>query len=163
MPILRNSTYKKQRPLGVLIFGVLLVITSFFLLSWVPPYEFYSQVNREWPEKMMLIRFVGSYIFKLIGLICGVGVLFLNNALRKFLVGFSWYCLLTLPLRHTYSAMLFFTKPIYEQRGSMFSLEMFTWNAVFACWFIDGLFSLLVIYYFTRPKVVKNFLNIKET
>lgn len=147
----------KKRPPGVVVFGLILIITSIDLLWHMPTYDFYSKVNHEWPEYIIKIRFIGSYIFRFIGLCAGVGVLCLSNHLRKFLVGFSWYCILTLPLRHTYSAQLFFSEPLYHQYGSMFSLQTFTWMAVIIRWVIDGVFSLSVIYYFTRPKIIKYF------
>ncbi len=142
-----------NRPIGVLIFGGILIVTSLQLLHYMAPYDLYKQVNQEWPENIVKIRFIGSYIFRLIGLICGIGVILLNNPCRKFLIGFSYYCILTLPLRHTYKAMLFFSQPIHEAQGSMFSLETFTWITLIIRWIIDGVFSFAVIYYFTRPKV----------
>lgn len=150
-----------KRPLGVIIFGLILIVTSLDLLRYMPAYDFYRQVNHEWPDIIIRIRFVGSYIFRLIGLACGVGVLCLSGPFRKLLLGLSWYSVITLPLRHTYQAQLFFSEPIYHQQGSSFSLETFTWIAVIIRWLIDGVFSLSVIYYFTRPKVKECFL--KET
>jgi hypothetical protein len=148
---------KPKRPVGVIIFGLILIVSSLDLLRHMPAYAFYAQVNHEWAEPFLKIRFIGSYIFRLIGLACGAGVLCLSNTFRKILIGFSWYCITTLPLRHTYSAQLFFSQPLYQQHGSMFSLQTFTWIAVIIRWIIDGVFSGLVIYYFTRPKVIDNF------
>jgi len=148
---------RKRPPLGVIIFGLILIVTSLDLLRHMPVYYFYAQVNHEWAEPFLKIRFIGSYIFRLLGLACGVGVLCLSDTFRKILVVFSYYCLITTPLRHTYSAQLFFSEPLYRQYGSMFSLQTFTWIAVIMRWIIDGLFSILVIYYFMRPKVIEHF------
>jgi hypothetical protein len=148
---------KLKRPLGVIIFGLILIVTSLDLLRHMPTYAFYAQVNHEWTGPFLRIRFIGSYIFRIIGLACGIGVLGLSQTFRKILIWFSWYCLITLPLRHTYSAQLFFSEPLYRQNGSMFSLQTFTWIAVVVRWIIDGVFSLSVIYYFTRPKVINIF------
>lgn len=148
-----------NRPIGVIIFGSILIVTSLQLLYYLPSYDIYRQVNHEWPENIIKIRFVGSYVFRLIGLSCGIGVLFLNESFRKILIGLSYYSVLTLPLRHTYQSMLFFSEPIYRQQGSMFSLETFTWITIIIRWIIDGVFSLAVIYYFTRPKVKAFFIK----
>ncbi len=150
MPILINE---KRRPLGVYVFAVILIVTSLQLLYYMPGYDFYRQVNHEWPESIIKIRFVGSYIFRLIGLACGIGIFCLNNSFRKMLLWLSCYSIVTLPLRHTYSAMLFFSEPIYHHNGSTFSLETFTWITVIIRWVIDGTFSLAAIIYFSRPKV----------
>lgn len=147
----------KRPPLGVCVFGALLIYTSIDLLRLLPSYDLYCRINHDWPHSLLPVRFVGSYIFRLIGLVCGIGVLFLNDSARKFLVVFSVYCLFTLPLRHTYSAQLFFSEPIFKVHGSMFSLETFTWIAVICRWVIDGAFSAAVIFYFTRPAVKASF------
>jgi len=147
----------KKRPLGVLLFAAILIVTSLSLLRYMPAYAFYRQINHEWPENIIKIRFIGSYIFRLLGLISGVGILCLNDLVRKFLVGFSYYCLITLPLRHTYSAQLFFSEPVYHHYGSVFSLQTFTWIAVIVHWIIDGGFSLSVICYFSQRKIIEHF------
>jgi hypothetical protein len=142
-----------KRPLGVIIIALILIITSVIQLGWLPGYELYRQVNHEWPEWIIRLRFVGSYLYRLIGLACGVGLLLQSERSRKVLLGLSYYSLFTLPLRHTYHSQLFFSEPIYRQNGSMFSLEAFTWIAVIIHWIIDGIFSLLVILYFRRKNI----------
>ena len=148
-----------KRPLGVIIFGLILIYTSLDLLRYMPSYEFYSKVNHEWPDFILRIRFFGSYLFRFAGLVLGVGVLCLNEFSRKFLIGLSWYSLFTLPLRHTYQAHLFFCEPIYIHHGSSFSLSTFTWISVVIRLIIDGVFSLWAIHYFSRPYVIKVFLD----
>ncbi len=149
----------RKRPIGVVVFGLILIVTSLDLLRYMPGYDFYRQVNYEWSESIIKIRFIGSFLFRFIGLILGIGVLLLNDSFRRFLIGFSWYCLITLPLRHTYNSQLFFSESLYYQHGSMFSLQTFTWIAVLIRWLIDGVFSLAVICYFTRPRIVEFFLK----
>ncbi len=149
--------FKKDKLLGVFIFGFILVETSIELLHYMPPYDFYRQVNHEWPENIIKVRFIGSYVFRFIGFTSGIGVLCFSNLFRKILLGLSYYSIATLPLRHTYSAQLFFSEPLYRHYGSIFSLETFVWIAVILRWMIDGFFSFFVIYYFTRPRVVKHF------
>ncbi len=149
----------RPRPVGLIIFGLILIVTSIDSLYRINSggYDFYVRVNHEWPEWIIRIRFIVSYTFRLIGVVTGIGVLCLNDHLRKFLIGFSVVALFGLPLRHTYSAQLFFSEPIYRARGSIFSLETFTWLDIILRWLIDGLFSLMVISYFSRPKVVSFF------
>ena len=150
-----------KRPVGVIVFGLILIVTSLIQYHFLipPAYSFYRMAHHEWPEWIIKIRFIGSHIFRLLGLVSGIGVLCLSNKFRQFLVWFSYYCIITLPLRHTYNAMLFFTEPIYNSHkyALMVSLQTFTWINVFLCWIMDGAFSLAAIYYFTRPKVIKNF------
>jgi hypothetical protein len=151
-----------KRPLGLIIFGVLLVTTSLVLLYWLPGYDLYRQVNHEWPESIIRVRYVGSYIYRLLGLACGIGILCRKEPFRKVFIGLSYYSLATLALRHTYSSQLFFSEPIYHANGSTFSLETFTWIAVIIHWLVDGIFSLAAILYFRNPKVKGYFKQTQE-
>ncbi|MBF0123188.1 MAG: hypothetical protein HQL21_07290 [Candidatus Omnitrophica bacterium] len=149
--------FKEHKPVGVLIFGFILVSTSIDQLHLIPTYEAYRHINHEWPENIIKIRFVISYVLRLVGLCAGIGILCFSNVLRKGLLWLSVFSVMTLPLRHTYSAQFIYSEPLYRLRGSMFSLETFVWIAVILRWMIDGIFSLCVIYYFTRPQVMKHF------
>lgn len=146
-----------KRPIGLVVFSCILIITSIDLLRHMPSYDFYSRVNHEWPDVLLRARFIGSYIFRWIGIIGAVGLLCLFEPCRKFLVAFCWYALFTLPLRHTYQGHLFFCEPIYQQYGSVFSLPTFTWITVLIRWGIDGIFSLSLLYYLTRPNIISVF------
>ena len=152
---------KKKRPVGVIIFGLILIVTSIDQLRYIPTYSDYQSINHEWPQIVIQVRFVVSYLLRLAGLASGIGVLCLWDSFRKFLIWLSVFSVATVWLRHTYSAQFFYSEPIYRLRGSMFSLETFVWIAVVVHWMIDGFFSLFVILYFTRPYVIKIF--IKET
>jgi len=147
----------KKRPLSVLILAAVLILTSLSLLHYMPSYDFYFRVNQEWPDIIVRIRYIGSYLFRLIGLMGGIGLLCLNNQVRVFLIGFSWYCLFTLPLRHTYRSHLYFCEPIYQHYGSNFTLHTFTWLAVLTRWIIDGAFSLILIHYLSKSSVIDAF------
>ena len=149
--------FRKERPIGVLIFGFILVATSIDQLHLIPTYDAYRQINHEWPENIIKVRFIVSYVLRLVGLCSGIGVLRFSNVFRKILLGLSVFSLVTLPLRHTYSGQFIYSEPLYRHCGSMFSLETFVWIAVILRWMIDGFFSLFVIYYFTRPQVIKHF------
>lgn len=153
----------ESRPLGVIIFGLILIVSSLDLLRHLPTYDLYRQINHEWPENVIKVRFVGSYIFRLLGLACGVGVLCLSDVFRKILVVFSCYAIVTLPLRHTYQAQLFFSEPLYYQKVTTMSLETFVWLAVIVRWFIDVFFSLMIILYFRNPSVIAHFATQRKT
>lgn len=142
----------------VILFGIILIVTSLWqICAAIPAWPVYAKLHSALPEWMIHVRYVGSYLFRIIGLSCGIGLLFRVNWVRKFLVWFSWYCLITLPLRHTYSAMLPYAGHVYLYHPMSISLKAFTWLNVVIRWIIDGTFSIAVIYYFTRPNVVKQF------
>jgi hypothetical protein len=147
-----------KRPVGIIIFGVLLIVTSIYELYHIPHYKDYQLINKEFPREMIGIRFIVSYLLRIVGFASGVGVILLNNYFRKVLIGLSCFSILTIYLRHTYQGFLLYTEPVYYQgHVTDFSLQTFTWMAVLVSWTIEVGFCLSVIYYFTRPGVVKCF------
>jgi hypothetical protein len=150
---------KIKRPIGVIFFSCLLIVTSLFQLNHIPPYSEYKLINKEVPIYLINIRFVISYILRIFGLASGIGIFCLNNNFRKILLGLSWFSIGTIYLRHTYKAFLIYTTPLYYHAPMSFSLQTFTWIAVLTSWTIEVAFSLSVISYFTRPNVVKCFMR----
>jgi len=147
-----------KRPIGIIIFGGLLIVTSIYELCHIPAYSDYKIINKEFPDKIIIIRFFVSYLLRMIGLACGVGVICLNEHFRKILIGLSYFSIFTIYLRHTYNGFLMYVTPLYYQNHvTDFSLQAFTWMAVMISWGIEVSFCLAVIYYFTRPGVVKCF------
>jgi hypothetical protein len=146
-----------QYPLGVIIFGIILILSSLDQARHIPAFANYKEINRGMSDALILFRYAISFLLRAAGLAAGIGILFLNDRFRKFLVGLSIFSILTVFLRHTYSAQLYYSEPLYHQRGSMFSLETFTWIAVLIRWAIEIAFSSYAIFYFTRPKVVNHF------
>jgi hypothetical protein len=153
----KNQPNKKRYPLGVIIFGTALILSSLDQFRHIPAFDNYKQINQGMPDALLMLRYSTSFLLRAAGLASGIGILFLNDRFRKFLIGLSTFSILTVFLRHTYSAQLYYSEPLYRQHGSMFSLETFTWIAVLIRWAIEIIFSSAVIFYFTRPKIAQRF------
>ena len=150
----------RKRPFGVMIFGAILIFSSIFELYHIPSYSDYKFINKEFPSNIIVFRFIVSYILRVFGLVSGIGVVLLSNNFRKILLGLSFFSISTIYLRHTYKGFLLYVEPLYYQNHvTDFSLQTFTWMAVLVSWTIEVGFSSAVIYYFTRPGVVKTFLK----
>jgi hypothetical protein len=146
----------KRPPLGVIIFGLILIISSVDQMIHIPKFDEYGFINHGLNVYVLKLRFIISWALRIIGLISGIGILFLEERVRKLLLALSVFSILTVFFRHTYSSFVLYTTPIYDQ-GSVkgLSLESFTWIAVFVRCGIEIIFSSSVIYYFTRPKITK--------
>jgi len=93
-----------------------------------------------------------------VGLFAGIGILFLNNTVRKMAVALGCFTVCTIYWRHPYYAFSIYAQDIYQKANiQMVSLETFTWINVIVRYCIDIAFALGVIYYFTRPKVKEHF------
>jgi hypothetical protein len=155
----RGARMFSKKPIGIFIFGGILILSSIYELYHIPAYSDYKMINKELPEKMIIIRFFVSYLLRVFGLASGVGVICLNNNCRKILLELCCFSIATICLRHTYKGFLHYTLPLYYQnKVTDLSLQAFTWTAVIFSWAIEVSFCLSAIYYFTRPKVVKCFL-----
>ncbi len=151
----------RKRPWGVIIFGSILIITSVEQLWNIPGYPEYRIVNPGLPEGVLHLRYVVSYVLRIVGLASGVGVIFLSEFFRRILLGLSAFSIGTIFLRHTYgsfylatqTAVLMNTKP----GMTLWPIETLTWASLLARCVVDVAFALAVIYYFSRPGVRAHF------
>jgi hypothetical protein len=115
-------------------------------------------INSGYSENLIQVRFIISWLFKICGLICGVGVMFLQERFRKMLIWLSYFSIATIFLRYTYGSFLIYCTPTYHESGMTgMSLQTFTWINVLVRWLMDAGFSAVVIYYLTRPGVKQLF------
>ncbi|MCX5680695.1 MAG: hypothetical protein NT079_00095 [Candidatus Omnitrophica bacterium] len=149
---------KQKRPIGVVIFATLLIATSVIQFNFIPTYERYIVINQGFPEPIIRMRFLISYALRIIGLASGIGIFFFLNFFRQVCLGLSCFSILTIYWRHPYKAFLVYTEPLYHQAQiTAFSLETFTWISVVIRWAVDIFFAAAIIYYFTRPRVIRYF------
>ena len=148
----------KKVPFGVIVFGIILILTSVWQIYYIPCFSKYNIINPGVPEGLIMLRYCVSYLLRAAGLACGIGILFYCNIYRKALLGLFVFSILTLPLRHSYAAFFCYVKPLFHGPiTSLISIEMFTWVNVLCRWAIDGLFAACGIYYFSRPAIVAHF------
>lgn len=152
----------KLRSWGVAILGHLLIWTSlyqiFVLLS--AGYSYYSYLHQEYSPAVIFLRYVVSWIIKIAGLIAGVGILKLNEAARIFAIFNSLFIVLTVHLKHSYAAYSLHMKGLDQSLGVIhpaMSFSSLTGLALFIQRAIDVVFGLVLIYFFTRPAVKKQF------
>jgi hypothetical protein len=150
------------RSKGVTVWGYLLVLGSLFQIGVLISggYEHYAYLHQEYGPETILIRYWVSWAIKIAGLIAGIGVLKLNDWCRKLAVFNSLFIILTITLKHTYAAYSLHTRYLDHTIGGLFpgvSFASLTWPALIIQRAIDIIFGLLLIYFFTRPQVRKQF------
>ena len=150
----------KKPPVGVMVLGGFLIISSIDQMRHIPLFGEYVFINHGLSMDLIKFRFFVSWMLRTVGLMSGIGILFLQERFRKLLIVLSMFSILTVYLRHTYSSFILYTTPIYYQYVIKdFSLQTFTWIAVFLRCSIEVIFSGVTIYYLTRSKVKEKFLN----
>ena len=153
----------KLRSRGVTVFGVLLVLGSLFQIwiLWSAGYAHYSYLHQEYSSNVIYLRYIVSWVVKIIGLILGVGILRLNDWCRKLAIINCILLILTVHLKHSYPAYSLHLKYLDQMTGGGaypgMSFESLIWPALIAQRSLDIIFGIALIYFFTRPSVRKQF------
>ncbi len=67
----------RKGPLGAIIFGITLVLTSVGQIYYIPHITNYKEVNPGVPDSLLFIRYGISYLLRMTGLACGIGAAFI--------------------------------------------------------------------------------------
>lgn len=162
----------KKIPFGIKLFGVLLILSS---LIQMPGFIDYGRYRHGWfrqlPEGLILLRFLVSWLIRLAGLACGIGILKRKEFFRKAALGLFFFTIITINLKHPYFvfANIFkdATKSISDNPAISYSVKTRSIELLTSLMPItavimyvgDILFALCIIYYFTRPKVKQYFIK----
>jgi hypothetical protein len=149
------------RLLGISILGCLLIGSSLYQMCILltAGYEYYAYLHQEYSPAMILMRYIFSWVIKLVGLACGMGILRRNEFFRKAAILNSAFIVATVNLKHTYAAYSLHTRHLDQvmvlPAGITFS--SMTPVTLMIQKGIDIVFGLVLIFYLTRPKVKETF------
>ncbi|MDD2679194.1 MAG: hypothetical protein PHO03_00095 [Candidatus Omnitrophica bacterium] len=149
---------ENAKPKGVYIFGVMLILVSVVQLAWLANYPYYVYIFRQLPAPLIPLRFLVSNALRIIGLICGIGLLRFKARYRKMTLTLFWFVLITVYWKHPYSAFenhLRHVENISAASGmnTMFDLKLFAAVCTVVAISLDIIFASGFIYYFSRPKI----------
>ena len=152
---------------GVRFLGILFIASSLLQMSALG-YARYQYLFQYLPVWMMLIRFIGSWVLRILGLIAGVGLLRGKEFSRKIILGISGYSLVTLYWKHPYDVVVhnLAGNPVlglWETMGfdivgfNIFGhLDFASYGVVFLC-AEDALFFCFVLWYLNLGNIKKQF------
>jgi hypothetical protein len=158
----QKDSMQRARSKGVTIFGVILIVGALYQMIgvYLAGYNFYCQLHQEYNGSMLQIRYAVSWGIKIAGLLLGIGILYLNDFSRKMLIVYYLFIIATVHLKHTYAAYSIHTKMLdqnLEGISSIVSFQSLTWPALIIQRGVDVVFGILLIYFFTRLDVRKQF------
>lgn len=160
---------KSGRSRGVTIFGILLIVSSLYAMTALLDFEHYKYLFCPLPEGIILLRFFISWTLRISGLICGIGILFLENTARRLALFLFLFTILTVPWKHPYFGFQNHTAyldRLFRDTGlsslEIMGAKMPTFSSLSnisatLARILDSLFAAIFIYYFTRPKVKAQF------
>ena len=158
----------RSRSVGVTVFGVLLVVSSAIMLpgyfwSGYRPDQ-YKIIHQSLPEWLIVIRYIVSCGLRIVGLVSGIGILYLNDVFRKIAIGLGIFVMSTIFFKHPFHGFSVQADKIEElvfliRELGFYSVSasMVTWGLVILVSLIDFVFAASIVYFFTRPKVKKQF------
>lgn len=154
-----------KRPLGVTIFGAILIISSLGHMVTLLDFNHYVYLFQPLPGKIILLRYFISWALRIIGLISGIGILYLKNTFRKLALYLFLVTIVTVSWKHPYvgfqrhAAYLdqIFSYQMQLKGVVLPSFSSIAGIATMGARILDVLFAGIFIYYFTRLKVKGQF------
>ena len=175
MPICKTQSAEKNldkyKPRGVTVFAAIIIVTSLAQMMTLLNFEYYRYLFCPMPEWLLLSRYFISWVLRITGLVCGVGLLCKSNLLRRVAIYLFLFTALTVSLKHPYLGFekhaLFLDQwviryALYPVRwGGYGLLSFYPWAKISAlvARLLDLVFALAFICYFTRPKIREYFVK----
>ncbi|MFA4989430.1 MAG: hypothetical protein WC576_01520 [Candidatus Omnitrophota bacterium] len=148
-------------PKGLIIFSILIIVYS---LHGLPTVNFNTYYAKFYPssEKIILARYILSIALRIVLIISGIGILFRRDIFRKAILGISFFTIATVYWKHP--VICFKRVLLWKINQGVLpidvlpKIDMLSWFSAIICSLMDIGFTLCLIYYFTRPKVKKQFI-----
>ncbi|HAJ57680.1 MAG TPA: hypothetical protein DCL35_07965 [Candidatus Omnitrophica bacterium] len=159
----------KKMPLGVALFGIVLVVTSFLQLRTFLIYSragYYDVLFVPLPENIIFLRGIFSALLRIAGLAAGMGILLGKDLFRKTALFVAGITIATVYLKHPYYAVKKHAElsiNYVAQKIGNFEImspaiiELVAKVSMAVLLAIDVFFSLAIIYYFTLPQIKRWF------
>lgn len=157
---------EKKRPIGVTVFGILIILGALFQIISGLDFARYKFLFQPLPEQLIRVRYFITMLILVLSLVSGVGVLFLENIFRRIILFTAFYSLYTYLLEAPFFCFRNYSNFIIQESmgaaskipdisTSTYSATL--WAATIFFWVVDFSFAICLIYYFTRPKVEDQF------
>ena len=154
-----------QRSVGIDLFGWVLIGGSVFQMVTLLNFEHYQYLFQDLPRAVMIIRYVVSWVVRVVSVCSGVGLLRRNDLARRIAITVCWLTIVTVYWKHPYAGFRRHTQYLDEFArthlgppwGESITFSAFTLHAVVLARLLDILFAGCLIYYFTRPHITAQF------
>jgi hypothetical protein len=150
----------KKSLLGITIGAALIIAGAVYDLFKFTDWPYYQFTFQDWPERVILARYVFSLLWRVILLATGIGLVYLKDWARKVIILLAGLQIVGIFLKHPLGVFkhlaLFNQQEVLPQSLDLIyplqPLLMMVFFSVF-----DITISVLIIYYFSRPNVKENF------
>lgn len=156
----------KKRSRGVTIFAWLLIILNAFALSNAFNFRISFELYKSFSKEAVIAVILYSMFSPVLGIICGFGILELKEVMRKAMVAINSLDILvsilvfSLSINDIREYAVSIVAGVTEKYPSPISIDALVnigFSSVICVYLFYILLSLLVIFFFTRPKVKEQF------
>jgi len=145
--------------MGIVIISILWVASSLFQIWVLFNWQGYQHLfgNQYLPASWLLIRYTGSWIQRILGLIAGLGLWERRRWAAKIIIFLSVFNVVTVFWKHPYEAFrnaslgLVPQSVIIKLTQAHIPFSSLLWFVVVLVWVMNELFFGFIIYYLTRP------------
>ena len=168
----RNPPSNAAAPLpGLVILGIGLIATSLWQMAALIDFEHYRYLFQDLPPAVVTCRYSVSWLARIIGLAAGIGILARRELFRNITILLAWATIAATYWKHPYAGFarhldflekqLLWIWPLFRQALDQVGISYPTiiWIAVVLACIQEVVLSLLLIWYFTRPKVKAQFIR----
>jgi hypothetical protein len=151
---------KENKYPGITYFGVLLIIGSLMWFYVYPfDYAYYQRIFMPLSEKMILLRYSLSMLFRIVGFICGIGILLRKDIFRRIALFVTVLNIFRVhPKQAIYSSIeRNFSMLDFSKVSTVEIVSSSAHIALIIVYCIEIIFSVWFIYYFTRSGVKGQF------
>ena len=146
-----------ERSRGITVYGTAVIMFGAYNLLGAGNYRQFSLMFRPLTPLLITALYIFTILYGICGVYCGTRVLKLENWARKTVVGLTAFSVISGFLLNR-TVMANFKEFLLSERVSIapdMVGQVYTYAVIITA--VVTIFELSVIYYFTRPEVVKQF------
>lgn len=154
---------QSKYPLGITVFGVIIVVTSLLQLNSLTSWLYYQWLFNALPEDMLRVRYFISIALRTLGFVSGIGILLHKDLFRKIAIGISVFTVATIYWKHPLYGVSKHARVVidwisrsnccYAGLSQPPLIKIIEWSSLISLCAVDVGFALWLIYYFTRPRI----------
>ena len=141
------------------VIGWMVVAAAVLQLLFLVNFAHYRFLHQYLPDTLILPRYLVSIAIRLVMLACGIGVLKRREFFRRLLIATCFLTILTLYWKHPMASFKSILIQL-QHRGLLINPELYPfllWSLLGIVCVSDILNSVLLVYFYSRPKVIVQF------
>jgi len=151
----------KNKNLMIKFLGILFILSFSYKATALFDVQYYHYLHDELSAQMLVVRYIVSWVIKLTGIVCGLGLLEFKELFRKVSIGLWFFIVTTISFKHPLHGFELHTGLIVKkyriQLPSDFEVYQLAFYSMIGARLFDGLVGIFVIWWLSRPHIKAQF------